>query len=55
MSQLVRRAQYNPELILLDRWRVPYAPAYGWWLWVRQVWSIVTRTDPVYRRRSDDA
>jgi hypothetical protein len=28
--KFVRRAPYNRELIVLNRVRVPYAPAYGW-------------------------
>lgn len=30
MTKLVKRARFNREVILLGRWRVPYAPAYGW-------------------------
>lgn len=53
---IVRLAPYNYELIVLDRWRVPYAPAYGWAAFWREVWSFVLRTPPPYRRRrSDDA
>ena len=31
LSRLMRLAPYNYELIVFDRWRIPYAPVYGWW------------------------
>lgn len=34
--KLVRLAPYNPELIICDRWRVQYAPAYGWRSWLKR-------------------
>lgn len=53
---IARRAQYNRQVILFDRWRIPYAPAYGWVAFWQEVLSFVLRTPPPYRRRrSDDA
>lgn len=28
--KLLRFAPYNRELVIFERWRVPYAPSYGW-------------------------
>lgn len=42
----VRRAPYNPELIVWDRWRVPYAPAYGWRTRMRDVLASIAGRTP---------
>jgi len=49
---IIRRAPYNREVIVVDRWRIPYAPAYGWPEYVRGIYKAVVRTDPAY---SDNA
>lgn len=33
-ERLIRLAPYNREFIILGRWRLPYAPAYGWRDWL---------------------
>lgn len=45
---LIRRAPYNHEVIVAGRWRIPYAPAYGWTEYVRGIYKAVVRTDPAY-------
>lgn len=32
---MIRRAPFSRELVVLGRWRVPYAPAFGWRVWLR--------------------
>lgn len=27
---MIRRALYNREIVLFERWRILYSPAYGW-------------------------
>jgi len=48
MPTLIRRAPYNHEVVVADRWRIPYAPAYGWPEYVRGIYKAVVRTDPAY-------
>lgn len=38
---MIRRAPYNYELIIFERWRVPYAPAYGWRHWLTDVIATI--------------
>ena len=45
---LIRRAPYNHEVVIADRWRIPYAPAYGWGEYVRGIYKAVVRTDRPY-------
>lgn len=44
---VLRRAMYNPELVIFERWRVPYAPAYGWRHAVRCLLNGRTVPSPV--------
>lgn len=30
MKKIVRLHPYNRQVILFNRWAIPYAPAYGW-------------------------
>jgi predicted house-cleaning noncanonical NTP pyrophosphatase (MazG superfamily) len=34
---MIRFAPYNRELVVFERWRIPYAPNYGWRYWWQDI------------------
>lgn len=57
IASMIRLSAYNREFVVLNRWHIPYAPAYGWFRWMQELVAVALRIHPAYRpgRRSDDA
>lgn len=49
--RVVRLAQYNPEVIFFDRWRVQYAPAFGWRGLLSDVLAAAANRTPSFGHR----